>query len=225
VTKRFDAVAVTKESDAARLGHRHTVLIPNGCSIPSTTPLHAPGEIFRLAFQGHLQYEPNRDAAHMLAREVLPAVRARCDRPVELRLIGKAPSDVEALGQLPGVVVTGYVDDITSELAKADIVVVPLRTGSGTRLKVLEAFAHRVPVVSSTIGCDGLDVVDGRDLLIRDSVDEIVDACARILEDGALRGRLVEHARALVEQRYDWRVVEAQAADIVRRTAGFSVPT
>ena len=90
------------------------------------------------------------------------------------------------------------------ELARADIAVVPLRMGSGTRLKILESFAHRIPVVSTTIGADGLDVQDGVHLLLADRPDEFARACRRLIEDRALARRLVDAAEQRFLDRYEW---------------------
>src|SRR5262249_34378085 len=120
---------------------------------------------------------------------------------------------VDALGRLdPRVTVTGYVDDISAELRAADAVVVPLRVGSGTRLKILEAMATCTPVVSSAVGCDGLDVVDGEHLLVADAPVAFAAACARVVDDDALRTHLVDRAYDLVAARYDWRAIEHDVA-------------
>ena len=104
-----------------------------------------------------------------------------------IRLAGRASGPVEPLGRTPGVTVVGAVDDMGTELEGADIVVVPLRRGSGTRLKILEAFAYGVPVVTTTVGCDGLDVDDGVHLLVADDPTDFPTrscACAAMRRSG-----------------------------------------
>ena len=113
----------------------------------------------------------------------------------------------------------GRVPDITTELARADLVVVPLRFGSGTRVKILEAFAHRIPVVSTTLGAEGLGVQDGRELLIGDTDEELVAACARLLTDTALREALADRAQAHFAERFAGEVVEAGVEALARRVA------
>ncbi len=120
-----------------------------------------------LLFQGLLSYPPNIDAAPWLAREVGPGVRAQIP-DVQVRLVGDHHADLTALDDPPRVTVVGRVPEIITELARADLVVVPVRYGSGTRIKILEAFRHRMPVVSTTLGAEGLGVEDGVHLLIGD---------------------------------------------------------
>jgi glycosyltransferase involved in cell wall biosynthesis len=107
------------------------------------------------------------------------------------------------------------VDDVRPVIAGSAACVVPLRQGGGTRLKILEAMALGVPVVSTRKGAEGLDVVDGEHLLLADGPRDLAAASVRLLQDGALRARLAANARALVEQRYDWRAIGAAFTDLV----------
>jgi len=125
-----------------------------------------------------------------------------------------------SLDDRPAVTLVGQVPDMADELAVADLVVVPLRFGSGTRLKVLEAFAHRIPVVSTTLGAEGLGVEDGVHLLLADTSDGLAEACARLLDDEGLRQRLVERAHDLFRLHFTDEVVGAQVAELARRVAG-----
>ena len=151
-------------------------------------------------------------------RDVVPVLGGALDgRDFEVRIVGRSTPAVEALARLdPRVTVTGYVDDIGTELDRADAVVVPLRMGSGTRLKILEAMAACTPVVSTTVGCDGLDVVDAEHLLVADAPVAFARACARVVDDALLRAHLVDHAYELVAARYDWRAIEDQVAALTR---------
>ena len=105
------------------------------------------------------------------------------------------------------------------ELERADIAVVPLRIGSGTRLKILESFAHRVPVVSTSLGADGLDVQNGVHLLLADNADAFAVACQRLLADSDLRKRMVDAAEELYLQRYEWSAAKVQLQQLVRNVA------
>ena len=120
-----------------------------------------------------------------------------------VRLVGRPSPTVTALINEPDITVTGRVASMEEELAKADVVVVPVRSGSGTRLKILEAFAHRIPVVSTTLGAEGLDVEDGVHLLVADSAEAIAEACRRLHDDPELRSRLVFAAQELFHRRYE----------------------
>jgi glycosyltransferase involved in cell wall biosynthesis len=146
--------------------------------------------------QGVLYYAPNTDAATWLATTIAPALRRLVPDAV-VRLVGDTNPTVDALHDPPRVTVTGFVTDIAVELSGADLVAVPLRSGSGTRVKVLEAFAHRLPVVSTTLGAEGLGAEDGVHVLLADDADAFARACARVLTDAALRARMTAAAHAL----------------------------
>lgn len=164
------------------------------------------------------EYGPNVDAANFLVKEILPELRSRVPS-VQARLVGNASEQVRSLHQPPGVVVTGFVPDIGSELARADLIVVPVRYGGGTRIKILEAFAHRIPVVSTTIGAEGIDAAPGRDILLEDTPAAFAQACERLLTDAALRERVVEAAYRLFLARYRWEQIQDAIAALALRTA------
>jgi glycosyltransferase involved in cell wall biosynthesis len=106
------------------------------------------------------------------------------------------------------------------ELARADLAVVPVRYGGGTRLKILESFAHRVPVVSTTVGAEGLDVEDGVHLLLADEPDDFALACERLLTDAALRSRVVDAAHERYLQRYESSVARQRIRRVAADVAG-----
>ena len=112
------------------------------------------------------------------------------------------------------ITVTGYVPDADAELDQADLVIVPLRAGLGTRLKILEAFSHQVPVVSIVIGAAGIAAVDGRGRLLADDPAAFAEACVRLLRDDDLRRRVTGSRYALAAARYDWRIIERQIGEL-----------
>jgi hypothetical protein len=169
-------------------------------------------------FQGTLRYPPNAEAARFLVGAVAPALR-RLVPDVRVRLVGATTSALEALEDPPAVTLVGQVPDIAAELARADVVVVPIRFGSGTRLKVLEAFAQRVPVVATTLGAEGLGVEDGVHLLLADTAEGLAEACARLLADEGLRSGLVARGHELFVERYADGVVATTVADVAHRVA------
>ena len=124
--------------------------------------------------------------------------------------------------------VTGYVDDLAAELERADVIVAPIRTGAGTRLKIIEAFAAQVPVVSTTFGALGLDVVDRRHLVLADTPAAFAAACQELVADQSARDTLVTNAYDLVERVHAWPVVEAQVAALavgaIASAAGATAP-
>jgi glycosyltransferase involved in cell wall biosynthesis len=177
------------------------------------------GEPPTVVFQGTLRYPPNADAARVLVREIGPALRELVPG-ARIRLVGTTAPALESLADPPAVTLVGQVDDIADELAVADLVVVPVRFGSGTRLKVLEAFAHRVPVVSTTLGAEGLGAEDGVHLLVADRAPDIARACARLLGDVALRQALTARAHELFVEHYAEGVVARRVGAVARQVAG-----
>ncbi len=148
-------------------------------------------------YAGAYWWQPNLEAAHELIAEIFPRLRAMCPA-ARLVLIGASPTDeMQAAARADDhIVVTGQIDDLRPYLAQADVVAVPLLNGGGIRSKILEAFAAGVPVVSTTKGAEGIDVVDGRDLLLRDGaaefaagIKELWDEPERARSDGATRPR------------------------------------
>jgi glycosyltransferase involved in cell wall biosynthesis len=172
-------------------------------------------------FQGRFEYPPNMDGAQWLATAIAPHIRAAVP-PAEVRLVGRPIAGVAQLHQ-PGVVtVVGQVPSMEEELGRASVAVVPLRFGGGTRVKILESFAHRVPVVSTTLGAEGLDVEDGVHLLLADDPREFAAATVRLLGDPRLRTRLTEAAEARYLDRYDGRVADEGVRRLVDEFAGMS---
>ena len=216
------AMGVCSELDRTRLGLANAVVIPNGYEAdPAAATDGAARQVHdppALMLQGSLLRPPLADAATRLARDILPLVRA--DLPnARLLLVGPADASTRALGALDGVEAPGFVPDMAPWLAAADVVAVPMRWGSGTRIKIIEAFAHGIPVVSSTLGAEGLDVEDGTHLLIADEPGAFAAACHRVLTDPDLRTRLTAAAHALYEARYRWQPIRTQIEDLARTVA------
>ena len=203
VARSADHLTACSELDARRLGAYHVTVVPNGYDAPER-PLGRldVGSPPTVLLQGNLWYGPNLEAARILVTDIGPRLRALVP-DVRIRLVGNRPPAVAALADPPGVTVVGVVPDMAPELAGADLIATPIPYGSGTRTKIVEAFAHRVPVVSSTVGAEGLDAEDGRHLLLADDPDSFAGACARLLADIELRRRLTEAARRLFDERFE----------------------
>jgi len=155
-------------------------------------------------FVGSMDYHANIDAALQFGREVWPLIRNLLPGSKFL-IVGRNPGEaVQAMARESGIHVTGTVDDVRAFYHKALAVVVPLRIGSGTRLKILEAMAAGVPVVSTALGAEGIDVTDGRDILIAESANDFVAAIVRLASSPDLAQLLREGGRALVTSLYDW---------------------
>jgi polysaccharide biosynthesis protein PslH len=216
----FSAVTLAAPDDGAAITERHgfpTVVIPNAVGIAGSAdgrgrpgrPGQRGDQGLSLLFVGNLSYQPNIDAASSLVQDVLPRLQQLLGEPVTVTLVGPLSADgtVAALGGRPGVRVTGFVPDLEIYYSSADAVVAPLTAGSGTRIKLLEALAHGLPVVTSSAGAAGLDVHDGVHLLIANSPDETARAVFRLAHDHALGERLGGEARRLVRRRYSHEAV------------------
>jgi glycosyltransferase involved in cell wall biosynthesis len=162
-----------------------------------------------ILFVGYMDYHANIDAVTWFARVAWPEI-ARNHPDLQFTIVGRDPApEVLALGS-DRIHVTGTVEDVRPFYASTVAAVVPLRSGSGTRLKILEAMAAGVPVVSTRLGAEGIDAVDDVHILLADSGPEIAAAIGRIVSSTELRSRLTATARALVASRYDWSVIGEQ---------------
>jgi glycosyltransferase involved in cell wall biosynthesis len=216
VASEVDVAVLASDADVPVLGVEKCEVVPNTYDRPDHPVGHeVPRRPPTLLFQGTFDYGPNVDGARWLVEELAPAIRAELP-DLRIRLVGKTTGSMDALADPPLVTVVGRVPRMEPELAAADLVVVPLRMGSGTRLKILEAFAHRVPVVSTPLGAEGLDAVDGVHLLLADRPDSVATACARLCDDVVLRRSLLDAAQRLFEERYESKV----ARDRIQRIVG-----
>jgi polysaccharide biosynthesis protein PslH len=163
-----------------------------------------PGQRRDIVFVGSMDYHANIDAATYFAREIWPMLR---ERAPDLRfvIVGSRPTpEVVALGQQPGIHVTGTVPDIRPYYRNAMAVAVPLRVGSGTRLKVLEAMAAGVPVISTPLGAEGLEATPDKNFLVARRAEDFVSGVQRLAADPGLWASLAQSGREFVTQRYDW---------------------
>ena len=212
-----DAVSAASDADAAtfeRWGARRCLVVPNGVDAAAVThqlPLSDP----RLIYVGYFGYRPNAEAALELMREILPRVRAEIPA-ASLSLIGRG-SERLGVTEQPGVEVLGEVDHVVQHLQGAGVLVLPLRAGSGTRLKVVEAMAAGLPVVSTRFGVAGLEVRDGEHVLIGESPAELAAQTVRVLQQRELAHFLSRAGRSLVEQRYDWSIVARPLVELHER--------
>ncbi len=221
---RFDLVTMVSEQDAtvSRVllpnGKPPVVLLPNGVDCAHHHPGLAEPQPETLVFSGALSYHANYEAMHFFLGQVYPLIRAA--RPnVRLRITGKqGGANLAALPLDDSVTLTGFVDDVRPAVAGAQVAIVPIRSGGGTRLKILEAMALGTPVVATTKGAEGLDVTDGEHLLLADDPQSFATGTIRLLGDPDLRHCLTTNARRLVEDRYDWRAIGERFSDLVEAT-------
>lgn len=212
----FDLVTMVSEQDAATSrslvarGCPPVAVLPNGVDCAALrTGLTKPVPD-TLVFSGALTYRANFEAMQYFLGEIYPLIRAA--RPsVTLRITGKSEGvDLSTLPLDDSVTLTGYVEDIRHEIARSQVSVVPIRSGGGTRLKILEAMAIGTPVVSTIKGAEGIDVYNGEHLFLADDPKAFAYSTLRLLQDGTLREQVSLRARQLVEASYDWGSIGQQ---------------
>jgi polysaccharide biosynthesis protein PslH len=213
---RFDRVYLASPVDRDRVAARHpdadVAVLENVIRPPGRVGKPPAGEPFTFMFVANFDYYPNGDAARYFCADVLPLLRAGASRPFRVRFVGaNPPPAVRRLADEPEVTVTGRVGDVTPWYQSAHAVVVPVRAGGGTRIKVIEAFAHGRSVVSTTVGAEGLDVTSGRHLLLADTPADFAAACARLISDPSLGRALAGQADVFVRQRTPARLRESLA--------------
>jgi glycosyltransferase involved in cell wall biosynthesis len=174
-----------------------------------------------LIFTGSFRYVANHEAMSWFLQEVFPLIQARLP-DTKLTITGDH-CDLP-LPPAPNVTLTGFVDDVWSLIAGSWISVAPLRSGGGTRVKILEAMALGTPVVATSKGAEGLDVRHGEHILIADTPERYASAVIQLLQDAALRKRLAENAYQVVQADYDWNAVRPRFLDVVERAAGATAP-
>jgi glycosyltransferase involved in cell wall biosynthesis len=214
--RRASAVCVCSLADQNRIKGDapsvRTVVIPNGADVEQYKPRpDDPAPDGRtVVFFGLLATLPNIDGATWFVNEVWPhVVREKPD--ARCKIIGKGATKAVLDLARPGVEITGFVEDLRPHLASAAALVVPLRLGSGTRLKIVEGMAMGKAIVSTTLGAEGIDAVPGRDILVADDPAAFAGAVVRLLRDPALGASLGASGRALAVERYAW---SAAAADL-----------
>jgi glycosyltransferase involved in cell wall biosynthesis len=218
---RVAAVSVPSDHDAAifeRWGAKRVVVVPNGvdtAAVGHRPPLPSAA----LVYVGHYGYRPNALAARELAEQILPRVIAEVPE-ASVRLVGREPAaDLLRLAG-PCVELTGEVEDPVPHLHAARAVVVPLRAGGGSRLKVLEALAAGTPVVSTPLGIAGLELEHGVHVLVGETPADLAELAIRVIRDDGLAASLSERGRRLVEDRYDWSVAARPLVELHRELAG-----
>ena len=206
--KNFNRIIAMSEIDRAEIlkqvSTKQVDVIPNGVDIENLSVTEE-GDKPIIVFVGWMRHLPNRDGLAWFLNEVWPAIREK-HNTVRFHIVGKGlPEDIRQMVDLDDRVdYVGYVRNIEDYVGKAWVSVVPIRIGSGSRLKILESMALGTPVVTTTIGCEGIVARDNEEVLISDSQSEFAQKVLWLLDDRDRRKRLVARARELVEQQYSW---------------------
>jgi sugar transferase (PEP-CTERM/EpsH1 system associated) len=223
--RAFDWCIAVSEVDRRLIedlsGTSQCAVVPNGVDCQFFRPQTVRPEPSRLVFTGSMDWLPNEDAMVYFVEEIMPIIR-RVVPQARLSIVGRNPtSRVRQLArQGNGVEVTGRVDDVRPYIAQAAIFVTPLRIGSGTRLKILEAMAMGRPVVSTRVGCEGLAVTPGKDILVADRPQDVAARVIELLKDPDRAETLGQAGRTLVERSYDWESLADRLEEIWYRAAG-----
>jgi glycosyltransferase involved in cell wall biosynthesis len=217
--EKFDGCLTTSQRDADILKDRMQSdtrfhVIPNGVDSEFFQRIDVQQDPNLILFTGTISYYPNVEGILWFTKNVWPLIKQK--RPDSLFCIaGKSPpAEIQALTSDPSIEVTGAVDDMRDYYARATVVVVPLRVGGGTRLKILEAMAMEKAIVSTGVGAEGIDYTNNKDILIEDEPEAFADATIKVMDSEDLKSTLQTHGRVLVERLYDWKAVTGNLCDI-----------
>lgn len=216
----FDINVFVSKTDEKTLTERVpglcSAIVPNGVDVEYFTPNQGK-DMPALIYTGGMNMFANRDAVMFFLSEIWPLIRKQVPE-VRFFAVGQDPPKelLDLASRDSHVVVTGYVNDVRPLVRDASVYVVPLRVGGGTRLKVLDAMAMGKAMVSTSIGCEGLDVRSDQHLVVADSPDLFAEKTVRLLQDPSRRETLGRAARELVERRYSWRTIGEQLLDAYR---------
>jgi len=224
LARQFSLSLVANEEDRSLLGGAKVEALPNVFEAPEHVD-YTDGQANRVVFVGRMDFPPNVDAMRFYCSEILPRLIQRVP-DVETYIVGRSPSDeIRRLHDGKRVFVTGTVDSVVPYLESARVVICPVRFGSGTRIKLLEALGYKKAVVSTRIGAEGLAIENDADLLLADDPVAFAEATSRLLADADLRQRLGEHGRQTVRNKYAPQVMKQRIKELVQRVVGTEKPT
>ena len=200
-------------------------VIPIAVDTRQIQPVPREVDSLNILTMGTLYYPPNADGIRWFVQEVFPLVRQKMPK-VTLTIIGKnPPNDFVRMAddRESGVTVTGFVEELDPYFAKSALMVIPVRAGGGMRVRILEAFARAMPVVTTTVGLEGIQAQPGRDVLVEDSPVEFARAVMELFQNTELQDKLSRNGRQLVEDKYDWQVVLEHLDQTYKRLATSSL--
>ncbi len=221
--RRFDGVVLTSARDQQLLNDAspgtHTIVVPNGVDVAKFQPADTAVDSDTLVFFGANNYFPNHDALLFFIDEILPKIIER--RPnVKLQIVGPGVQPAVLERQSRHVEIVGFVNDLLPYLERAAAIVVPLRVGGGTRLKIVEAMAKSKAIISTSIGAEGIDVMHDHDVLLGDTPTEFAELVVRVLENPEIARSLGVNARDLAVNRYAWPSIVGQLEAFYQQLSG-----
>jgi glycosyltransferase involved in cell wall biosynthesis len=224
VCRSFDHVITVSECDQQTLKDEfaieHISTVPMGVDTDFFRPVDGPPQRGRLVFVGSMDWDPNEDGIVWFLREVYPRIRHAMPN-ASLSIVGRNPSSrLRAIAtRAPDVEIAGRVSDVRPHLARSEVAVVPLRVSGGTRLKIPEAMAMAKPVISTSIGAEGLPFRDGREILLAERPEDFARAVVELLNNASLRDLIGRAAREEVVRKHSWQVVVASFQKILAQAA------
>ncbi len=211
--RNTDAIFTTSSNDCSILDREvpeiPKFVIPNGVDTAFFAPSRVEPEPYSMVFTGTMDYLPNQDGMIYFLDEIFPLIK-RVIPESKVFIVGKNPPQSIKRRAGRNVIVTGYVDDVRPFTWKASVYIVPLRMGSGTRLKILEGLAMKKAIVTTTIGCEGIEVTNGNELIIADDPASFAGEVVELLLNRGKATNLGERGYELVRKRYDWSIVTEQ---------------
>lgn len=210
VCKKQDAIFITSNRDRKLLDKDTPevpkFVIPNGVDMSYFRPPEDKPEPYSLVFTGMMGYVPNYEGILFFLDEIFPILQGKFSH-IKVYIVGKSPPEKLRRRATDNIIVTGFVDDVRPYVWRSGVYVVPLNMGGGTRLKVLEALAMKIPVVTTSIGCEGIEVEHEDTALIADDPRAFAESVIRLIKDRKLRQRLSCNGYELVKKKYDWPVI------------------
>lgn len=209
---RFERLFVSSDIDREKIHRKYgsspVEVIPNAVEIQPSAPAERDSASFTFLFVGTLDYYPNQDAILYFCREILPHIRRLEKREFKVQVVGSGNMSVLSTEtkHISELELEGYVADLSSTYSAADAVIVPLRAGGGTRIKALEAFSFQRPVISTSMGMEGIDAQDGTHFLLGDTAKGFAEQCVRLMKERKLRLKLTGNAFRLVSSTYSTEV-------------------
>jgi len=220
--QRFNAITVCSEDDRRYLGKSAGIhVIPNGSDppVPRLPCLGSP----RIGFLGNFAFAPNAEGVEWFIRDVWPRVKRNCPL-AQLRLVGR-DSDGYLAKLGPDIIGRGWLEDPSEEIASWSAMIVPIKRGSGTRVKIAEAFASKCPVVATTIGAFGYEVIDGEEIFLADHADDFASACLTLLGDRKRAEAMSRKAYERFLERWTWSSFESTVGSAIEECLARKVPS
>lgn len=226
MAKQQDAIFTTSERDKL-LFEKDTpnvpkFVIPNGVDLNYFLPSDIEPEKHVLVFVGMMTYVPNYDGVLYFLDEIFPRILSVLPN-AKIYIVGKNPPASITRRANKNIIITGFVDDVRPYIHKASVYVVPLRMGGGTRLKIVEALSMKKPIVTTSIGCEGIDVENRKSVLIADEPQQFANAVIELCRDRELANQLTENGYELVHQKYGWDSVGNKLNEAYRKLGGLHV--